>query len=149
MQYIRKASLQDVSRIAEIQVFNNRVNYLPIFNDESFSFGTVQVLPTIEMLLSDLAFPDNTYVYDDGIIRGFLRIKGTEIKKLYVDTFFQNRGIGMKLLQFGIQYFEANTVWALEKNFGAIRFYQRGGFRLTGERRPEDGTTEYCVLLKR
>ena len=36
---IRKAEIKDLSRIAEIFVFNNRINYFPIFKDESFSFG--------------------------------------------------------------------------------------------------------------
>ncbi|WP_243280431.1 hypothetical protein [Clostridium sp. 1001271B_151109_B4] len=30
---IRKATKKDLSRIAEIYVFNNRVNYWPIFKD--------------------------------------------------------------------------------------------------------------------
>ena len=38
---IRPATPADASRIAEIIVFNNRLNYFPIFRDEGFSFGTV------------------------------------------------------------------------------------------------------------
>ena len=41
---IRKAELKDLSRIAEIFVFNNRINYFPIFKDENFSFGELQVV---------------------------------------------------------------------------------------------------------
>lgn len=41
---IRKAKTNDLSRIAEIYVFNNRVNYFPIFKDEKFSFGELQVV---------------------------------------------------------------------------------------------------------
>lgn len=35
---IRKAKTDDLSRIAEIFIFNNRMNYFPIFKDEEFSF---------------------------------------------------------------------------------------------------------------
>ena len=35
---IRKATKKDLSRIAEIYVFNNRMNYWPIFKDDGFSF---------------------------------------------------------------------------------------------------------------
>ena len=35
---IRQANEQDVSRIAEILVFNNRVNFYPIFQDDEYSF---------------------------------------------------------------------------------------------------------------
>ena len=33
---IRSAQTKDLSRIAEIFVFNNRINYLPIFKDEYY-----------------------------------------------------------------------------------------------------------------
>ena len=36
---IRKAKKEDLSRIAEIFVFNNRINYFPIFQDAGYSFG--------------------------------------------------------------------------------------------------------------
>ena len=35
---IRKATEKDLCRIAEILVYNNRVNFLPIFGDEEYSF---------------------------------------------------------------------------------------------------------------
>lgn len=35
---IRIATASDLSRIAEIYVFNNRINYLPIFKDVEYSF---------------------------------------------------------------------------------------------------------------
>ena len=45
---IRKAESGDLSRIAEIYVFNNRINYFPIFKDEKYSFGEMQVVPLID-----------------------------------------------------------------------------------------------------
>ena len=45
---IRKATEEDLSRIAEIFVFNNRINYFPIFKQEDFSFGELQVVSLIE-----------------------------------------------------------------------------------------------------
>ena len=45
---IRKAELKDLSRIAEIFVFNNRINYFPIFHEEAYSFGEMQVVPMID-----------------------------------------------------------------------------------------------------
>ena len=47
---IRKAELKDLSRIAEIFVFNNRINYFPIFHEEAYSFGEMQVVPMIDLL---------------------------------------------------------------------------------------------------
>ena len=50
---IRKAGQDDLSRIAEIFVFNNRVNYFPIFKDEEFSFGELQVVSLVNGYFAD------------------------------------------------------------------------------------------------
>ena len=146
---IRQANEQDVSRIAEILVFNNRVNFYPIFQDDEYSFGELQVVTVADQYRKDKAALENTYLYDDGVVRGLVRVENGEIKKLFVDTFFQRRGIGGKLIKFAIDEKQADRLWALEKNTGAIRFYERYGFRLTGEKTFEDGTTEYLVRLER
>ena len=146
---IRQANEQDVSRIAEILVFNNRVNFYPIFQDDEYSFGELQVVTVADQYRKDKAALENTYLYDDGVVRGLIRVENGEIKKLFVDTFFQRRGIGGKLIEFAIDEKQADRLWALEKNTGAIRFYERYGFRLTGEKTFEDGTTEYLVRLER
>ncbi len=146
---IRKAEPKDFSRIAEIFVFNNRINYLPIFMDESYSFGELQVVSFIEQYLKNEEVFQNLYVYDDGLIKGFLQMKGSEICKLYVEPYFQREGIGHELMEFAIKEFGADHLWALEKNVRAIAFYNRHGFYATGKRQFEEGTTEYLIELKR
>lgn len=145
---IRKAKVDDLSRIAEIYIFNNRVNYFPLFNDEEYSFGQLQVVSFVHHYLSKEGIPKNLFVFDDGIIKGFLQINGTEILKLYVDTFFQSKGIGHELINYAVQELHADHLWALEKNTRAVSFYQRHGFHLTGKKILEEGTTEYLVQLK-
>lgn len=143
---IRIASAADVSRIAEIFVFNNRINYFPIFGDESYSFGELQVLTVAGELTPERL--GSIFVYDDGIVRGFVELCGEEIKRLYVDPFFQGRGIGSVLIEFAAER-GCRCLWALEKNEGAIRFYERHGFARTGERKHEEGTAEYLIKLSR
>ncbi len=150
MHHIRKAKKEDVSRIAEIYVFNNRINFYPIFKDTSFSFHELQVVPLAKSLLVDSDTLDNTYVYDDHqIIKGFIYTKDKEIKKLFVDPFFQGQNIGEKLLEYAMEYQDISFLWALEKNIRAIKFYQRHGFSLTNEKKYEEGTDEYLVKLIR
>lgn len=146
--YIRQAAEQDVSRIAEILVYNNRINFFPIFRDEQYSFGEMQVLRIARQLLNDPERLARIWVYDDGILRGFVQIQDREIQKLYVDPFFQGRGIGAALMEFAIGLKQANRVWVLEKNHSALRFYTRHGFHPTGKRVFEEGTTEYLVELE-
>ena len=148
MHHIRKAKKEDVSRIAEIYVFNNRINFYPIFKDTLFSFHELQVVPLAKSLLVDSDTLDNTYVYDDHqIIKGFIYTKDKEIKKLFVDSFFQGQNIGEKLLEYAMEYQDISFLWALEKNIRAIKFYQRHGFSLTNEKKYEEGTDEYLVKL--
>lgn len=146
---IRKATPKDLSRIAEIYVFNNRVNYFPIFKDASFSFGELQVIPLADNYFKKEEIMENIHVFDNGLIKGFIQMKETEICKLYVDTFFQSKGIGGELIEFAIKELHADNLWALEKNTRAIGFYQRHGFHITEEKTFEEDTTEYLVRLRR
>lgn len=146
---IRKAETRDLSRIAEIFVFNNRINYYPIFGDAQYSFGELQVLSVIDSCFGKAEILKNLYVFDDGIVKGFIQMNGTEIVKLYTDPFFQSHGVGKALIEFAVSRFGANHLWALEKNARAIAFYGRHDFLPTGKRKFEEGTTEYLVELRR
>lgn len=145
---IRKAKKEDLSRIAEIFVFNNRINYFPIFQDAGYSFGELQVVSVIDRYFSRDEVLRDIYVYDDGLVKGFLLLEGTEIGKLYVEPCFQSQHIGQALIRFATDR-GAELVWTLEKNTRAIAFYERHGFRPTGEKKFEEGTTEYLVKLRR
>ncbi len=147
MEHIRKAQRDDLSRIAEIFVFNNRINYLPIFRDEKFSFGTLQVVSVIDRYFGCDDILKGIYVFDDGIIRGFIEINKTEICKLYVDPFFQGKGIGGELIEFAKREHSADHLWALEKNHKAIAFYERHGFFPSSERKTEEGTDEFIIRM--
>ena len=146
---IRKAKINDISRIAEILVFVKRINFRPIFKDDDYSFGELQVLPVAKEY-SKPAVLGNIFVYDDGgIVKGLIRIEGDEVVELYVDSFFQCQGVGAALLEFAKENFAVSHLWAIEKNTGAIRFYERHGFHLTETKKFEDGTTEYLVMMRR
>ena len=145
---IRKAMIPDLSRVAEIYVFNNRINYFPIFKDAGFSFGKLQVVSLVDQYLKRKKILENIYVFDDGLIKGFIQIKGTEICQLFVEPFFQNEGIGGELIEFAIQEFQVDHVWALEKNIRAISFHQKHGFYMTGQKKFEEGTAECIVELE-
>ena len=149
MDCIRKAALQDVSRIAEISVFTKRMNYRPIFQNDKVSFGEIQVLPLAQEYIANPEKLENIWVYDDEFVKGFINVEGSRIQELYVDSFFQNQGIGAALIDYAIQEFDVRYLFVLEKNEKAIRFYQRHGFSLTDERELEEGTTEYIVKMKR
>ena len=92
---------------------------------------------------------ENIYVFDDGVIRGFIEMNGTQLSKIYVDPFFQSQGVGDALIRYAIEEFGADNLWALEKNKRAISFYQNHGFQVTGRKRLEEDTTEYLVKIRK
>ena len=146
---IRKASIKDISRIAEILVFVKRMNYRSIFNDDSVSFGEIQVIPVAEEY-SAPEILDNIWVYEaEGIVKGMIRIVDKEIVELYVEHFFQGQGIGAALIEFAKAEHDAGCLWVLEKNTSAIRFYKAHGFHVTDTKQLEEGTPEYKVLMVR
>ena len=149
MYVIRQATPADAGRIAEIEVFNYRLNFYPIFKSDKFYFDILQVSSKAEEYLADPHLLQNTWVYDDGVVKGFIRVEGTEVQKLFVEPALQGQAIGAVLLEYMMEHRGVNHLWALEKNKKAIRFYERHGFRLTENKKPEEETTEYLVQLVR
>ena len=149
MNNIRQATLKDTARVAEIEIFNYRLNFYPIFLCDEFYFGEKQVPKEMKRYEREEGLLENTYVYDDGVVKGFIQIDGSKVAKLFVEPVLQGSGIGAKLLEYAVTERKATHLWALEKNVKAIRFYERHGFHVTDEKELEEGTTEYLVKLER
>lgn len=157
---IRPAEKKDASRLAEILIFTKRITYRPIFQNDPVSFQEMQVLDLALEFRDQERKRENVYVYDDGIVRGMMRCGAdTEesvgiclrLEELYVDPFFQGMGIGDALLRECLKmasHMGADRVslWVLEKNERARRFYESRGFYADGVRRTEPGTPE--ILLQ-
>ena len=143
---IRKAENKDLSRIAEIQIFNYRLYFYPIFLSDEYYFSELQVPSLMKHYETEL---ESLYVYDDGVVKGFIKIEGTYIARLFVEPVLQNASIGTRLLEYAVNEHDADHLWTLERNIKAIRFYERNGFVITGEKKLEEGTKEYLVLLRR
>lgn len=148
---VRKATLQDVSRIGEIIVFAKRVAYSPIFNNDFVSFNELQVIDIIEEYRNNPSLVDNVIVYDDGILKGILNRKfvenNVELCELYVEPFFKGNGIGRELMQYLIQEAKmANKqrifLWVIKDNLSARRFYEANGFQANGETCLVEGTSK-------
>lgn len=143
---IRPAVPADLARIAEIEVFNYRMNFYPIFRSDEFYFDEMTVL---NLMQARADFIPDMLVYDDGVVKAFLHIGGDEVRRLYVEPVLQGQGIGAALLDYAIREKHVTRLWALEKNTRAITFYARHGFHPNGERKLEEGTEEYLIRLER
>ena len=149
IKHIRQATAADAARLAEIEIFNYRMYFYPIFRADEFYFGEMQVPLLMADYLQDAALLQRTFVYDDGAVKGFIRIQGEEIEKLFVEPVLHSKGIGAALLEYALGIQGCRVLWALEKNERAIAFYQRHGFHATGDRKPEEDTTEYLIRMEK
>ncbi len=145
MKHIRKALPSDAGRIAEIIVTNYRVNFYPFFRNDEFYFKELNVIDTAAEYADGSQALKESFVYDDGVVKGIIRVRDTEIVKLFVEPTFQSCGIGAELLDHAVSTFGADNLWALEYNKRGIAFYKRHGFELNGERMIED---EWVPLVK-
>lgn len=144
--HIRNAARKDLARIAEMEVFNYRLNFYPIFRSDRFYFQEIQV-PKVAARYENAL--ESLWVFDDGVVKGFIQVVEGEVKKLFVEPAFQGQTVGAKLLEFAVARLDARWLWALEKNSRAIAFYQRHGFRPTGDKKFEEDTTEYLIRMAR
>jgi len=149
MNRIRPAETGDICRLSEIEVFNYRLNFYPIFQNDEFYFSEYTVENLTDMYEKNPEALKNTFVYDDGCVKGFIRVSENEIQKLFVEPVLQGKGIGARLLIFATKEKGVKALWALEKNIRAIAFYERHGFSKTGDRKPEEDTDEYLIRLER
>ncbi len=146
---VRKATKQDISRIAEIIVFGKRVAYRTIFQNDEVSFNEIQVIPLWEEYKENPEMLEHMLVFDDGIVKGVINCKPVgdevEICEFYVEPFFKGQGIGRKLLEHVIAEAKEGGksrifLWVLEENGAARRFYEANGFRASGETCLVEGT---------
>jgi len=132
---IRRASVDDASRIAEILVLSKRKNYRHIFNDDIGSFVELQVYPLAKKYVDSPELLNDIFVHDDEFVKGVLHVEGPEIKELYIEPFFESRGIGGELIEFAKAKLNCCELWVLNENERAIKFYKQHGFRKTNETR--------------
>lgn len=137
---IREAQARDASRIAEILVFSKRTHYRSVFQDDDFSFNMLQVFSTAQNLLVRPRTLSGYMLYDDGIVKGLIRLKDDEIAELYVDPFFERQGVGSALMAYALEKIMHPFLWVLDGNDAGISFYQKHGFVFTGEKETVPGT---------
>jgi len=146
---IRAMETSDILRASEIKASARRQNYLENLSDEYF-FGEISIsIAKIEKQLAESISDKETqtYVYDSGIIKGFITIgpchdedkKGVlELWNIYVDPIMQRQGIGTALIRFfeetakGLGYNEI-CLRTLNKNLSAQSFYNKSGYICDGK----------------
>lgn len=86
-----------------------------------------QIKPFVPMALKEiphLIVAEN----DDGAPVGFMGIENQKIEMLFISPDFRGKGMGRKLIRYGIENHTANEVTVNEQNPQAIGFYEHMGF---------------------
>ena len=156
--FIRKATKNDASRIAEIFIFSKRCAFRNLFQNDFTAFNEMQVLDLALYYRDTEHVLDDVYVYDDGIVKGVMTLDPSEdqnssryLKELYIEPFFQKQGIGSALLNYFLDKAKEDDMtsvflWVMEKNVNARSFYEHFNFKCVNERKIIEGTP--CYLIK-
>jgi len=164
---IRKAAIDDCSRIAEIHVFGWRCAYKD-FIPLDYLYNKLTVKKREEKHIEYLSVherTDETYVYEeDNIIKGFMTIgncrdddkdKNTfELQGIYIDPLFQRQHIGSEFVDYCVneainQNKKEIVLWVFEKNKDSIVFYKKMGFLPDGKNKMYEAFNEKAIRFNR
>lgn len=138
---IRALKKTDVDKIAEIWLDTNLSahDFIPVEYWQGNFTAVKEMFPQAEV-----------YVFQDeerGEIQGFIGLNEEHIEGIFVRTQAQGQGIGRNLLDFVKSRKERLSLNVYQKNSGAVRFYQREGFRIADGGTDENtGAKDYLMV---
>ncbi|WP_104401678.1 GNAT family N-acetyltransferase [Vibrio penaeicida] len=148
---IREANLEDVPSIAEIHVTSWQVTYSGLIPEDYILSQTIERRTKLwtnvinESLASLLVAEENQKVIgfiSFEKIQPDLSSQSIEISSIYLLPNHFNKGIGTKLLSECKSRLTGNkvnqiTLWSLDTNISALKFYRKHGFVETGKQNKE------------
>lgn len=103
----------------------------------------------MEYLKKELAEGKRLFLLCNPAPCGLVSVCGELIENLYVRPEEQNRGYGSALLEFAAARCSSPTLWVLNANHRALRFYMRCGFYPTGREHALTNTLREIELMRR
>jgi len=164
---IRKATLNDCSRIAEIHVFGWRCAYKD-FISLDFLINKMTVRKREESFFEYLSVDretEETFVYEeDNIVKGFMTIGDCrdddknhdtfELHGVYIEPLFQRQHIGSRFVDYCVEdAIKRNkkeiVLWVFEKNNTSIEFYGKMRFLPDGKNKLYERFNERAIRFCR
>ncbi len=146
---IRKATISDASRIAEIDVAAERFAYKDFLPEEALykSLRVEDRISRVKKWMSEKLF--EIFVFEDdttGTVKGMMgfgqcgdddKKNAFELHFLYVEPCFSHCGIGSKMISFFEQEgkkkgYTEFVIWVLQDNHIGINCYQKNGYSCDG-----------------
>lgn len=137
---IRKSNDKDINKIMEI--WKESTIKAHNFISKEYWENNYNTVKNEYIPISD------TFVYEDGQeIKGFISIINKSfIGALFINSNYQNLGIGSKLLDYATKEYKNLSLAVYKDNKKAVVFYNKKGFNIVKEQINEDsGFKEYIM----
>ena len=145
---IRIADMEDRDSLLLEQlltVWENSVRATHFFLAEADMEDIKKYVPQALRDISHLIVAEN----GQGVPAAFMGIEGQKLEMLFISPEETGRGLGSKLLQYGMQNFAINTLGVNEQNPQAKGFYEHMGFQVYKRTDHDEQGNPYPVLYMR
>lgn len=145
---IRIADMEDRDSLLLEQLLNvweNSVRATHFFLAEADMEDIKKYVPQALRDISHLIVAEN----GQGVPAAFMGIEGQKLEMLFISPEETGRGLGRKLLQYGMQNFAINTLGVNEQNPQAKGFYEHMGFHVYKRTDHDEQGNPYPVLYMR
>ena len=142
---IRIADMEDRDSLLLEQLLNvweNSVRATHFFLAEADMEDIKKYVPQALRDISHLIVAEN----GQGVPAAFMGIEGQKLEMLFISPEETGRGLGRKLLQYGMQNFAINTLGVNEQNPQAKGFYEHMGFQVYKRTDHDEQGNPYPVL---
>ncbi|MEB3179933.1 MAG: GNAT family N-acetyltransferase [Nostocaceae cyanobacterium] len=152
---IRKAEITDSDGIAEVHVQSWKATYRGLIPDFILDTLSIERRRTLWENIISVDKTSTLVLQLNGMIAGFVNFGSTrdsdknpeisaEITAIYLSPYCWRQGLGRKLCEVAIAHiaplgFQEVTLWVLDGNERAIRFYQHMGFYPDGSKKLDQG----------
>ncbi len=86
---------------------------------------------------------------DDNSIIAFMGIKDRKLEMLFIKNDERRKGLGKRLVNYGIENYSVNELAVNEQNFNAKEFYESMGFRTYKRTELDEQGNPYPILYMR
>ncbi|MFD2555479.1 GNAT family N-acetyltransferase [Sphingobacterium tabacisoli] len=83
---------------------------------------------------------------EEGVLVGFIGTAGDSLEMLFIHNDCRGKGVGRKLVTYGIANLQVSKVDVNEQNAQAVGFYKHMGFRTTGRSECDGQGKAYPIL---
>ncbi|RXM51240.1 MULTISPECIES: GNAT family N-acetyltransferase [unclassified Chryseobacterium] len=115
------------------------LNTHDFLKEEDFNYYKKEIPGYFEHVIL-LGFEEN------GALIGFMGIAEGNLEMLFIHNDYRGKGIGKKLIQYGIDHLKVTKVDVNEQNIQAVDFYKHIGFHVLNRSELDGQGKEYPIL---